>query len=245
MDNCRGQNKNKYVLRLATLFVELEYYRRVNIIFLVAGHTKNAADRLFNLLKNDYRKRQVFTMEQLRELLDGNLYVECIKVGAEDFRDYGKFEDDLYKSNPLSGHTKKYQLFYLMEEEPGVLYGKESSMDTMKHKMDLKKGNDEQRKQMLQDFDVDLIDQLKTEGIRTIKQVELFTKWRKHVPDEYKSPLYDNPGDDVLQSIKDDRKNKKKYVKECQINKKAAVDATGIMAARKLPLKSKTDTRKR
>jgi hypothetical protein len=44
MDNCGGQNKNKYVLRLATLFVELEYYQRVNIIFLVAGHIQNAAD---------------------------------------------------------------------------------------------------------------------------------------------------------------------------------------------------------
>jgi hypothetical protein len=44
MDNCGGQNKNRYVLRLATLFVELDYYLQVNIIFLVAGHTKNAAD---------------------------------------------------------------------------------------------------------------------------------------------------------------------------------------------------------
>jgi hypothetical protein len=44
MDNCGGQNKNKFVLSLATLYVELDYYKQVNIIFLVAGHTKNAAD---------------------------------------------------------------------------------------------------------------------------------------------------------------------------------------------------------
>jgi hypothetical protein len=54
MDNCSRQNKNKYVLHLVTLFVELKDYQRVNIIFLVAGHTKNAADRLFNLLKQQY-----------------------------------------------------------------------------------------------------------------------------------------------------------------------------------------------
>jgi hypothetical protein len=78
----------------------------VNIIFLVAGHTKNAADCLFNLLKQHNRKSQVFTMSQLQETLDKNMYVECIKVGIEDFYDYGKFEDTLYKSAPLMGHTK-------------------------------------------------------------------------------------------------------------------------------------------
>jgi hypothetical protein len=38
----------------------------------------------------------------------------------------------------------------------------------------------------------------------------------------------------VLQSVKDDRKNKKKYIKESR-KKKAAVDAMGILAARKSP----------
>jgi hypothetical protein len=80
MDNCGGQNKNRYVLQLAPLFVELRYYRHVNIIFLVAGHTKNATDRLFNLLKIQYRKNQEFTMEQLEEKLNENQYMECIKV---------------------------------------------------------------------------------------------------------------------------------------------------------------------
>jgi hypothetical protein len=205
---------------------------------------KNAADRLSNLLKLEYRKRQVFMMEQLQEHLDSNAYVECIKVGVDNFCDYGKFEDKLYKDKPLSGHTKKYQLFYLTDEEPGVLYGKESNVDTNKHKMDLTKGNDESRKQHLSNFDVKLMDKLKTEGIRTIKQVELFTKWRKHVPDEYKSPLYDNPGIDVLESVKQDRKNKKQFVEDCQMQKRAAVDATGIIASQKSPLKTKPPAKK-
>jgi hypothetical protein len=54
------------------------------MIFLVAGHTKNAADCLFNLLKIAYRKSQVYTMEQLGEILNQNEYVECIRVGKED-----------------------------------------------------------------------------------------------------------------------------------------------------------------
>jgi hypothetical protein len=159
MDNCGGQNKNRYVLRLAPLCVELRYYRRVNIIFLVAGHTKNAADRLFNLLKVQYRKRQVFSMEQLQQTLDENEYVNCIKVDEDEFYDFGKFEDSIYKQTPLTGHTKKYQLFFSEESERGVLFGKGSNAEgKLTHQMDLRKGNDGQRSAILNDYDIDLLE---------------------------------------------------------------------------------------
>jgi hypothetical protein len=235
MDNCGGQNKNRFVLRLAVLFVELRYYRRVNIIFLVAGHTKNAADRLFNLLKNVYRKSQVYTMDQLEDLLNQNQYVECTKVGQNDFLNFGKLEDSIYKQSPLTGNTKKYQLFYSHDEDMGTLYGMESNSATTSFKMDLKKGREQERQNTLSEFDVALMEPLNdVEGIRQIKQVELYTKWRKHVPDEHKSPLYDHPGDDVLQSVKDDRKNKLQYIKQRRIDNQQA-ELTGKLVARKSP----------
>jgi hypothetical protein len=66
-DNCSGQNKNNTVLRYLLWIVEMGYFRRVNFIFLVVGHTKNAADRLFkfNALKLDYRKQNIYTMKEL------------------------------------------------------------------------------------------------------------------------------------------------------------------------------------
>ena len=64
-DNCSGQNKNNTVLRLAGWLKAMGYFQRVNFIFLVVGHTKNAADRLFNSLKNEYRKRNLFTVDTL------------------------------------------------------------------------------------------------------------------------------------------------------------------------------------
>ena len=51
LDNCGGQNKNNYVLRLALWLVERSYFHNVDIIFYIRGHTKNACDRLFNQLK--------------------------------------------------------------------------------------------------------------------------------------------------------------------------------------------------
>jgi hypothetical protein len=54
-DNCLGQNKNNAVIRLAGWLNAMNYFTEVNFLFLVVGHTKNSADRLFNCLKQEYR----------------------------------------------------------------------------------------------------------------------------------------------------------------------------------------------
>ena len=46
-DNCTGQNKNNTVLRLVPFLVEMGFFEKVNFVFLVVGHTKNAADNPF------------------------------------------------------------------------------------------------------------------------------------------------------------------------------------------------------
>jgi hypothetical protein len=58
LDNCSGQNKNNFVLRLALWLVECKFFKKVEMIFYVRGHTKNACDRLFNQLKQRYHKHQ-------------------------------------------------------------------------------------------------------------------------------------------------------------------------------------------
>jgi hypothetical protein len=61
--NCPGQNKNNFVLRLVPYLVEMEYFEEVNFIFLVVGHKKNCCDRMFNLLKIQYRKSNIYGTE--------------------------------------------------------------------------------------------------------------------------------------------------------------------------------------
>ncbi len=39
-DNCSGQNKNNTVLKLVQYLVEMDYFKKVNFIFLVVGHRK-------------------------------------------------------------------------------------------------------------------------------------------------------------------------------------------------------------
>ena len=68
-DNCCGQNKNNTVSRLETWIAKMGCFLEVNFIFLIVGRTKNAADRLFNSLKVQYRKRNLYTFNQLVEAL--------------------------------------------------------------------------------------------------------------------------------------------------------------------------------
>ncbi len=65
------------MLKLAAWLKAMGYFRRVNFIFLVVGHTKNAADCLFHSLKHEYRKQDIFTMEMLIEKLSAS---DCVTV---------------------------------------------------------------------------------------------------------------------------------------------------------------------
>ncbi len=72
------------------------YFKEIHFIFLVVGHTKNAADRLFNLLKQDYSKQNLFTFDKLvRTLVKSSLLTIHPRTLAEDFLDYSKLLDGI------------------------------------------------------------------------------------------------------------------------------------------------------
>jgi hypothetical protein len=70
MDNCGGQNKNNVVLRLDLYLVEMRYFLTVEFVFYIRGHTKNACDRMFNQMKLQYHKKDIFSWSQALETLD-------------------------------------------------------------------------------------------------------------------------------------------------------------------------------
>ena len=128
MDNCGGQNKNRMVLQLALLFVELGYYKQVNYVFLDAGHTKNSCDRLFNVLKIAYRRQNMFTMKQLLKQLNTCNLVEAVQVDEGDIKDFDKFEDTVYK-RIISGTVNISHMFWSVETEKGILQVRDTAED--------------------------------------------------------------------------------------------------------------------
>lgn len=109
MDNCSGQNKNRMVLRLPPFLVELGYFDEVVFLFLVVGHTKNIADRLFNITKMLYRKTNVFCMDQLAKNLDHKQVVWHI-VTWKAFFNYATYLSTFFVPAIRNG-VKKWQVF--------------------------------------------------------------------------------------------------------------------------------------
>ena len=101
-DNCCGQNKNNTVLRLVAWLAQLGHFHEVNFIFLVVGHTKNAADRLFNSLKVMYRKKNLYTFDQLVDALRTSRTITVHPTMSKAFLlDYGKLFDFFYKNSQV------------------------------------------------------------------------------------------------------------------------------------------------
>lgn len=63
---------------MAAYFVERGWFKSVNLIFLVKGHTKNDCDRNFNMLKIQWHPSNVYTFQQALDVLGEANYVNPI-----------------------------------------------------------------------------------------------------------------------------------------------------------------------
>ena len=106
MDNCAGQNKNRMVIRMAAYILELKYFRKINLIFLVKGHTKNMCDRMFNSMKSRYHHRNVYTLKDTFRILNLDDNVTVYPTSSTDFYDWDSIFDTIYK-RPKAGSIKK------------------------------------------------------------------------------------------------------------------------------------------
>ena len=79
MENCGGQNKNRMVIICLLLIAEIGIFKETCLSFLVRGHTKNAYDHMFMLLKQNFHKRNIYTKKQLHDNINHNLNVEAIR----------------------------------------------------------------------------------------------------------------------------------------------------------------------
>jgi hypothetical protein len=75
-------------------------------IFLIRGHTKNDCDRMFNLLKTDYRKKNIYTPSDLYQCINAREDIAAIK--PDGFYDWD-FVQDRYLQVPQN--IKKNHIF--------------------------------------------------------------------------------------------------------------------------------------
>ena len=211
MDNCGGQNKNGTVLKMGAYFVEQGWFKKVNYIFLIKGHTKNACDRMFNMLKIKWHKSNVYSMEQAIEVLNAAENVTAIEAGHIHV-DYASLFDRWYKQ-PASGSIQKNHIFSFCSDtiKNVILTSKSSHIAAVTSTQSIKKIDknvpDHVRKMDLLWAKVTF---LPKPGLKPIKQVHLYTKWRSVVPHPFKDDLCPLPPNDIIRQVIKKRKPKKK-----------------------------------
>lgn len=200
-DNCSGQNKNKMMIRYILYLVETKKFAKVSLVFLIAGHTKNPCDRMFNLLKKGYRRRNLFDVDSTISVLNENELVTVQRLKATNFRNWDAFLNTYYLK------PKTVKQWHIFEVDA------DANQPDARTFMTFKRNALENSKSQTQQFKpcnsipqsdrdsvlmstMDYPKQLAAPGIRAIKKNELWKKFKKLVPPEYHdSDIYQQPTD--------------------------------------------------
>jgi hypothetical protein len=118
MDN-GATNKNQFMIQWAMELVERNDFESIRMCYFVPGHAKNDVDRLFSRISNSFSNNDVFTSEQLVDLIQ-NVIVssgKCIHIKSCD--DIVNWKDLLgNKYNPLN-NIKNYRDFMIKRNHKG------------------------------------------------------------------------------------------------------------------------------
>ena len=137
-DNCApaGQNKNRMVLKFLLVIVQRGWANLARAVFLIKGHTKNDCNRTFNLMKIDYRKKDIFTPDGLIEACSKHDQVTCIRFSPNDFKALSEFQDKHIIGLP---RIKNKHIFTVMAADPNEILFQESALDLATHKIVVKR----------------------------------------------------------------------------------------------------------
>ncbi len=202
-DNCSGQNKNNTILKLALWLMAMGYFKLVQFIFLVVGHTKNAADRLFNSLKHEYRKHNLFTFDQLATTLGQSASVTIHRTVANDFLDYDSLLDGIYRK--LVSNIKQNHIFSCVDGDGFEMRFRESNL--VEHRefiVKLRKRHWEYTgRTELIEYAERVLKPIPCVGLNPYKIVEMWKNYRPNVPIEYHGDvLYEEPSPEVWSKVK-------------------------------------------
>ena len=73
MDNCSGENKNKYVFGWGATLVEDGVFETISFSFLLVGHTHEDIDALHSRISRHLAKKPIFSLQEFDELLESAL----------------------------------------------------------------------------------------------------------------------------------------------------------------------------
>ena len=184
------------------------YFKKVDFIFLIVGHTKNAAFSLFNsLIKYKYRKKNLFTMERLFDWLGISECETVVSTLPEDFLDYNRLFTNVYCN--LAGKVKKNHIFSVSGDGPlPVIELHESYLDKYpisNHALS-KSGKAYNSAAKLQDHSAMLLLPMSCLGMNPYEKAKMWKNYRPLVPMKCQcDTLYAKPDATMMAKVKDEK----------------------------------------
>jgi hypothetical protein len=210
VDNCSGQNKNNHVLQFVAYLAEIKFFRNVEFVFYVRGHTKNTCDQLFNEMKICFHKDQVHSYRVALGVLNSQPNVTMTDATEDMFNDYGKMIDTFY-CNFEAGTIRINHIFKMdMKEETSFEIQCSTHDGLFVVWQTMLKWGAQLGLERLDLIKAYRLETLKPAGLRAIKQVELYKKWWQYVDPQYWEEMCPKPYDDVMLQVKKDKSEKRK-----------------------------------
>ena len=184
-DNCVGQNKNNALLQYMMYRVLTGLHDKITLSFLIVGHTKFSPDGYFGLIKRHYRRSQVYTYNQLADIVESssrNGHNVCVRASKDQihpiiYRDWTSWLSKYFLT--LNG-ISNYHHFRVEKNDPSNIFVKELK-DSKEMKVELTKKS----------FPFSaarppkrLPKQLFPEGLSIKRQWYLYDQIRSHIPCE-------------------------------------------------------------
>ncbi len=194
------------MLLLVPYLIECGYFKTVEFVFLVVGHTKNACNRLFNSLKSIYRIKNIWHYPQLLEVLDHSHTVTIYPTTCTDFFDWRKHLIKYYTE--LKGKIEQNHIFHCNSNDV-TTRAKGNKIIPYKIKeadiidavvCDIKNVCKKKRGQELPNTTHPQLLAPITEN--PYKVVEFYNKWRKVIPEQFRGVACPEPTSEQYAAVK-------------------------------------------
>jgi hypothetical protein len=155
-------------------------------------------------MKQIYHKTNVYTYEQLVEVCDFNQHVNAIKVVEGDFKDWDKYLDKFY-TGFVMGTVTPAHVFEVESLNPTKMMIRDAITEPYTaqnfRKNTKTPETDEDCRARVEAMKAASVPVIPFPGIKEIKQVELYSKWRKFLPEEFRDVTCPKPDEDLNQSV--------------------------------------------
>jgi hypothetical protein len=179
-DNCVGQNKNNALIQYLMYRVLTGLHEKIELSFLIVGHTKFSPDGYFGLIKRHYRRSQVYTYGQLENIIESsskNGHNTCVGSAASPivYRDWTSWLAQYFM--PLKGISNFHH--FRIEKNHPLLFIVKKRKDSDEIKVELST-----KKFPLNIPPKKLPKQLFSAGLSLKRQWYLYDEIRCHIPNE-------------------------------------------------------------